>query len=942
MIVKTLSTLIIASLPWLLWPAQGRADPSMAVAWEQDGEHWQSLQTENFNIHYLQPHELAAQRAAAIAEHAWQRLTQRLNWTPDERIEMVLTDDHDGPNGWAHVEPFNQIRLFLSPPDGHTTLEVADDWLHLLITHELTHILHIDMVRGFPAKVRAVFGRHSLTFPHAYTPGFLLEGLAVYEETNAQAGYGRGQDVLFEMMMRSEVRHGSDSLSELTAAQRDWPFGKHYLYGYYYWQFIADTYGEQAIRDYLSYYARNIVPFFWLNHDARRIFGKSHEQLWPDFQYWLQQRFDRQIQAIDGQPLSTLYALSQDGQSLESSASDGRYYYFFADNGEDRRQLLRLNPDSQQSTPLVSSDNLLDFDVSKDGDIIVSKIPRNYSGHYWADLYRLQDGELHRLTQQSRYRQVRWLNSENGLQILAKKIVAGVSQLDVLDRHGQYIRTLWQGSIDDVLGDYSVSSDGRTLVASIKRKQQGWNLERLSLQQQNSHWQALTNTLARESAPSFIDNDTLVFSANYDGHTINVYQLRLKSGSIQRLANTDSGLFKPVKVNGQLIAQHYSATGYDHVLISEQPQAIETAPLTGQYDYPADYLIADSDNEVSDYSPWSSLRPRHWNPQIVLRDDVTLLGLGSSGADALNRHNYDVNFAYDSQQDLLQAELLYQYDSRWRLLLSRVHEYRYQDDDDSNAPLDSIGRTDTVELTRQFSFGLWQFTTGINRSLDYDLEQDGLTQKHSRSYNSVAGLRLDVNNLEAFSQSIGISYGTELSLVLESHDAFDNDYQGERFNAAFSHYFDLPGNHILALHGAGALGDSNAKPFRLGGHQSATLQSQFGRDRWFLRGYDSRVQSGNRLQVNSIEYRFPIANVERGIGTWPIALGGIHSTVFVDSGAAWSEQQSPDYLTGAGIEVMTEVLLMYGFQLPVRLGHAVGFDKDDGKQHSYLAIGYQF
>mgnify|MGYP000920335591 CR=1 FL=1 len=72
MIVKTLSTLIIASLPWLLWPAQGRADPSMAVAWVPGGEPWPSPPTEHFYTCYLRPHELARPCATVTFSRARQ------------------------------------------------------------------------------------------------------------------------------------------------------------------------------------------------------------------------------------------------------------------------------------------------------------------------------------------------------------------------------------------------------------------------------------------------------------------------------------------------------------------------------------------------------------------------------------------------------------------------------------------------------------------------------------------------------------------------------------------------------------------------------------------------------------------------------------------------------------------------------------------------------
>jgi hypothetical protein len=80
-----------------------------------------------------------------------------------------------------------------------------DDGINLLITHELTHVIQLDTAMGAPSVLRRILGRNIFTFPHAFTPGFMIEGLAVYKETNHQAGYARGQSTRYAMLMREEV-----------------------------------------------------------------------------------------------------------------------------------------------------------------------------------------------------------------------------------------------------------------------------------------------------------------------------------------------------------------------------------------------------------------------------------------------------------------------------------------------------------------------------------------------------------------------------------------------------------------------------------------------------------------------------------------------------------------------------------------------------------------
>ena len=97
------------------------------------------------------------------------------------------------------------------------------------------------------------------------------------------------------------------------------------------------------------------------------------------------------------------------------------------------------------------------------------------------------------------------------------------------------------------------------------------------------------------------------------------------------------------------------------------------------------------------------------------------------------------------------------------------------------------------------------------------------------------------------------------------------------------------------------------------------------------------------MRLASLEYRFPVWRVERGVMIpLPIALHQLSGTVFVDTGAVWSQGHSPDdYRTGAGFELMTDTALFYSARFSVRLGYAHGFDTG-GENQVYLRLGSSF
>jgi len=111
-----------------------------------------------------------------------------------------VLDSLDFSNGYASPYPFNFIGIVLSPPDEGELLQNRE-WLELVLTHEFTHIVHLDQARGPAIVLRRIFGRYLLLpfpfallfpsgFPNLLEPNWLIEGLAVYSESDWNKGTG--------------------------------------------------------------------------------------------------------------------------------------------------------------------------------------------------------------------------------------------------------------------------------------------------------------------------------------------------------------------------------------------------------------------------------------------------------------------------------------------------------------------------------------------------------------------------------------------------------------------------------------------------------------------------------------------------------------------------------------------------------------------------------
>ena len=107
---------------------------------------WLTLETPHFELHFYPEEREFAERSARAAERAYRLITRYLNWEPKGRVSVLLTDQGDAANGGASSVPYNFIYAYGAPPDGMDELSDFDDFVKLLITHEFTHVVHLDTI----------------------------------------------------------------------------------------------------------------------------------------------------------------------------------------------------------------------------------------------------------------------------------------------------------------------------------------------------------------------------------------------------------------------------------------------------------------------------------------------------------------------------------------------------------------------------------------------------------------------------------------------------------------------------------------------------------------------------------------------------------------------------------------------------------------------------
>lgn len=190
---------------WAVLLASGTAIAARAFDPELN---WRTIKTERFSVHYPDDPPGArnlAIRVSNLAERELDGVCALFGNKIEKHIEIVLTDAWDSANGSAGTKPRPVILMRLAAPTELTGLSSYDDWLRLLLVHEIAHICDIDQTHGVTKALEYIFGAFYRW--NGDTPHFFTEGVAVYVET-LLSDTGRGRSSYVDMTLRTAALEG--------------------------------------------------------------------------------------------------------------------------------------------------------------------------------------------------------------------------------------------------------------------------------------------------------------------------------------------------------------------------------------------------------------------------------------------------------------------------------------------------------------------------------------------------------------------------------------------------------------------------------------------------------------------------------------------------------------------------------------------------------------
>jgi len=938
-----ISLLAITLLCLLVQPAHSAISHDQSL-------NWKTLSSKHFEIHFHNGEKDLAEKTARIAEYLLVELQESLQWQVSDTIEIIISDEQDIANGFVYPL-LTHLRMTIFPTAANEYFDY-NNWLELLIRHELTHVLHLDKSKGNPESFKKVLGRHPLLYPNLFQPLWLIEGYATYQETNEKKGTGRGQSSIYHMMMRTEVENGIKPLNQVNLNIASWPVGiTRYLYGYYFYEFLDAKYGKQSITDFIDSYSDNLIPYR-LNHNTRQVYGKTFHELWSEFSNYLSNKFQKEIdqintqKVVNGEQVTSTGYLKLYAQPLENG--DLLYAEYDAVNPP-HLLLKKPNVDKTEFISEIHAEARLDSHLESGVLISQIEIYRNTNAFY--DLFHidLKEKDLNRLTRGDRFRYAVW--NPAGDKILAIYNKLGRHSMVLLNNEGRLIDHLWEGESGEYISGIDWSPNNETIIASVKRNHGSWNLEEFNIAQRT--WKTITLNTHIEVQPQYSpDGKFILYSADYEG-VFNIHKLYLTDGKIETLTHVMGGAFSPRLNNkGDIFYIGYTAKGYD-VFQLKNKTALKTKPiiaqskqLTESYDqYPS------TNYSITDYSSSSHIKPSWWTPAFSGDENAILLGAYTSGSDALNRHAYDAYLGFDFKSTSFSGEFNYSYDRWFPLLqthLETVNRETYRTDTyqvEMLAPL--FSRDDRIYL-------------GINAT--YEKNRNTITEANSNKVTTthidpLIGIGAIYDSRRQQIKSISPSFGRLVSLTTETSDVFGGNANGQMLIGKWKEYINIHPQHVVALRFIGGFGLKSARPFQLGGSigdsefQGTSMLSTlplraslYNKRRYALRGYPSDAASlvGRRMVLLNAEWRMPLKQIERSLNMFPLGLHQLSATIFAERGSVWTSGTDPEnYRHSAGLELHFHTEWFYFIPLQARLGYAYGFN-EDGDHQGYFAFGSSF
>jgi hypothetical protein len=909
------------------------------------GLRFQTLVTPRISLHFHQGLEPMAREAAAMAGEILERLEARYGHRVG-RVHIVLADTEDDPNGFASPLPYPLIHLRAAAPSGTDDFGNYESWLRLVLTHELTHVVHLDEAGGLWRVGRKVLGRAPFLFPNAVTPTWMVEGLPTFEETEGTA-FGRGRNPDSRMVLRMASIEGAFPGPDRPVAGLDrWPGGDaSYLFGESFLRSLSQRFGSKVLPE-LGRSQAGFVPFFD-DLTCRRVTGATFGVRWKEWGATSEGIFEDERSQVRARGETSSAPLTHRGilQAGPRFSPDGQWIAYTSGMLDRFREVRVMRADGTDDRRLADRNGGSGLAWTPDGAQLVFDEPEVYRIFSTFSDLRVVDVGTGRVSALTRGLRARTPDvSPDGTRVVFVRRLSDRSELFTIGLDGRGLSQLTRSVAGTQWSGPRFGPDGRRIVAA-RYSEGGW-LDLVLVDPENGTLAPLLQDRARDVEPTWSpDGTSIVLRSDRDGIS-NLYAFRLEDRALLRITNVIGGAFSPsVSPDGRRVAfSGYSAAGYD---IRAMALDLAAAPAAPAFEDPYPLCrppVKPTAGPTGTYHPEQTLLPRFWTPYIASDERESRIGLVTGGADPLLRHSWALEATVGTETRGLNGRALYRYDRWWPTIAASVSDTRN---------IESLGGVEDSVRTREAAVSAtFPLSRGYRlaqaASLAYRAKREWVEVDPDRNPLSLGGVEAawSLATAKQYPYSISPVDGFRLRLaMLRESQQLGSDVSLSKLTGDIRGYLRLGGGGVLALRAGGGT------TFGTPGFQRSFALGGFGEDGLFtlvdahtgvLRGYPDSAFRGRRLAYANAELRVPLAHPQRGKGLFPLFVRHLHGAVFADAGNAWSgDLHASELKTGVGAALGADVNLGHGLPLTTTVGLAHGL-AEKGETRAYFKLGLAF
>lgn len=897
-----------------------------------------TLHTSHFRIHFRPAHRAVAHAAAREAERAYALLARELV-TPRGTIDLLLTDELDVPNGFAGVFPSNRITVFLPPPTSGGIADF-DDWLRLVITHELVHIFHLDRTGGPWRVLQWVFGRAPGLFPNAYQPSWVSEGLATYYESRYTAG-GRVPSSFHRQIVQAErARHRERNPNDATFVEIRWPGGNTpYVYGARFFEHLTASTSDTVASALVEATGHQWIPYR-VGRQVWRVSRKRLDAAWPE--------------AVAGagpdpardptEPAQWVVASGLLAPPAARLSPDGSRLAYVHDDGITPRRivLLDLGTRAEVASHLVNAFP----ELAWMGDtLLVTQL--DWTGRYQLrnDLYRWQPdgGAWRRVTTRGRL-----TRPEAGRgRVLAIRLLPA-SREPVAVGDGGTLTPIPVPDTGAVWGQVAPSPVG-ALLAGVRHADGAWDVV-VWEEGRVARPTAVTRGSPVEADLAWTGAGTLVFTSDAGGLP-QAYAWRPGDGPPVRLTDAPNGAREPqLAADGTVFYSTIDATGHALVAATAQrvPARLDGALARGLTEAPP------VETRETGYAFWPALRPQYWLPYVVASGEGRFfLGGLTSGSDALERNAYVGALGVDVERARWQGFVSLR-DARFgRPVLDLAASQEWSSALLSDGSTIEIRERDAA-LGATWGWRRWRWDVRLRAAVEYEHERFEPPRFLAREY-AGGSVRMAVARSITPTLAISRERGFEIGALLRRRERLGGAGWSNEARGLIAVFLPTPvRRHVVALRASlGVTGGPDAPRLAVGGVSGRAIAPvggiTLGESRSFpVRGYPASTLAGTRATSATVEYRAPLVYVGRGVGSLPVGVIRLSGAAFGDVGGAWDSglARRPTALVSLGGELGLDLTVSYDIPVRLRLGLALpqraAAATPVGRPVGYVTLGSDF